>query len=165
MNALFLTFTYKICYIISLHRSPSQRHDDFDDFLPNFEQVLCPINARNPCFVLITSDLTEWPNDQTTTDSNKIDSITTSYGFSQVISDPSHILLNSSSCIDLIFTNHSNLIVENGIHPSLHWNCHHQIVFAKLNLKIERPQLYKHSIWNYKNVHEQLINRAIKSLN
>ena len=28
-------------YIISLHRSPSQAHDAFDDFLLNFEQILC----------------------------------------------------------------------------------------------------------------------------
>ena len=41
-------------------------------------------------------------NDTETTEIVKIDSVTT-YGFSQIISEQTHILLNPSSCIDLIF--------------------------------------------------------------
>ena len=33
---------------------------------------------------------------------------------------PTHILQHSSSCIDLIFVNQPNLVVDSGIHPSLH---------------------------------------------
>ena len=43
-----------------------------------------------------------WRNDTETTEIVKIDSVTT-YGFSQIISEQTHILLNPSSCIDLIF--------------------------------------------------------------
>ena len=35
----------------------------------------------------------------------------TSYGFRQLISEPAHILKNSSSCIDLIFTDQPRLIL------------------------------------------------------
>ena len=28
-----------------------------------------------------------------------------------------------------------NMVIESGIHSSLHSSCHHQIVFAKFNLK------------------------------
>ena len=40
-----------------------------------------------------------WRNDTATTEGTKIDSNTTPYGFIQIISDPTHILRNSSSCI------------------------------------------------------------------
>ena len=73
----------------------------------------------------------------------KTDSLTTSYGLSQVLSDSKYILANSSSCIDFIFTNQRNLVIESEVHPSMHPNYHHQIVFAKLNLKSEHPLLYE----------------------
>ena len=41
--------------------------------------------------------------------------------------EPTQILHNSSECIDLIFTSQPNLIIESGVHPSLHSNCHHQL--------------------------------------
>ena len=71
-----------------------------------------------------------------------------------------HILTNSS-CIVLIFKNQHNLVIESGVHPSLHPNCFHEIAFAKLNLKIDYPSLYECLIWDYKKANEQLINRAI----
>ena len=69
----------------SLYPSRSQTHDEFEDFLLNFEQVLCI--ARNPCFVLITAYFNDriakwWKNDTTSTEGTKIDSTITSYGFS-----------------------------------------------------------------------------------
>ena len=48
------------------------------------------------------------------------DSLATTHCFKQIIS--THILPQSSSCIDL--------------HPYLHRNCHHEITFCKLNLKV-----------------------------
>ena len=91
----------------------------------------------------------------------QVDSLTTSYSLSQIISDPTYILPNSSSCVDLIFTNQPNLVPENGVYPSLHPKCHHQIVFAKLNLNVEYPPLYERLIWDYKNADIPSINCAI----
>ena len=100
-------------YITLLYRSPSQTHDEFDNFLVSFEQVLCDIVARNPFFVLKIGDFNArtakwWRNDTATTEGTKIDSITTSYGFSQITSDPTHILPNSSSVLTL-FLHTTNL--------------------------------------------------------
>ena len=52
----------------------------------------------------------------------QIDSLATTHCFKQIISDTTHLLPQSSSCIDL--------------HPSLHRNCHHEITFCNLNLKV-----------------------------
>ena len=61
----------------------------------------------------------------------------------QVITEPTHILENSSSCIDLIFSNLPNLITDPGLHPTLHSKRHHQIIYSKLNLKIEYLNVIK----------------------
>ena len=132
----------------------------------NFEQLISGIITKNPLFVLITGDFNVrssnwWKNDLFTSGGTQVYSLTTSYGLSQIISDPTHILPNSSSCIDLIFTNQPNLVTESGGCLSLHPKCHHQIVFAKLNLKEEYPPLYERLIWDYKNVDISSINRAI----
>ena len=113
-------------------------------------------------FVLITGDCNVrstnwWKNDLSMSEGTQVDLLTTSYGLSQIISDPTHILSNSSSCIDLIFTNQPSLVTESGVHPK----CHHQIVFVKLNLKVEYPPLYERLIWDYKNAGIPSINRAI----
>ena len=42
---------------------------------------------------------------------------------------------------------------------------HHDIVFAKLNLKIEHPPIYQRFIWDNKNANEQLINLTIENFN
>ena len=153
-------------YVVSLYRSPSQTQDEFDNFLTSFEKLIGDIIAKNPSFVLITGDFNArstnwWKNDLSTSEGTQIDSLTTSYGLSQIISDPTHILPNSSSCIDLIFTNQPNLVTEGGVYPSLQPKCHNQTVFAKLNLNVEYPSLYEHLICDYKNANIPSINHAI----
>ena len=83
------------------------------------------------------------------------------FGLQQLINEPTHLTANSSSCIDLIFISHPNLVMESGVNSSLHPNCHHQIVFAKLNLKICYPSPYEHEIWHYEKGNADLICRSI----
>ena len=54
----------------------------------------------------------------------------------RITSLPTNILHYSSSCIDLIFTSQLNLSVEPRTLPSLHQNCHHQIIYTKCNLEV-----------------------------
>ena len=53
------------------------------------------------------------------------------------------------------------MIKDSGVHSSLHPNCHHQIIFCKLNLKIYYPPPYERLVWNYKKANTGLIYRAI----
>ena len=63
------------------------------------------------------------------------------------------------------------MIIVNGFQPiicqirSLHANCHHQIIYAKLSLKIEYPTLYEQSVWDYKNTNTQLLNPTTETFN
>ena len=64
-------------------------------------------------------------------------------------------------CIDLIFTSQPNLVMVYVVYSSLHRNCHHQIVFAKINLKIHYPPPGKREIWHYEKANADLIRRSI----
>ena len=75
--------------------------------------------------------------DRSTIEGNTVDFLTSQFGLSQIIKEPTHILLHSYenlySCVDVIFTIQPNIALESGVHHSLHQNCHHQITFAKFN--------------------------------
>ena len=102
-------------------------------------------------------------NYTTTPEGAQLHSITSSSGMKQLISEPTHILQQSSSCIDLIFTNEPNIFMDSGVDSSLHPKCHHQIIYSKLNLKIEYPPPYIPKIWNYNRAETDLMNCAIQN--
>ena len=79
-----------------------------------------------------------------------------------MIREPTHIMRDSYSCIDLLFTSHPNLIMESGVHPSLHPNCHHQIIYAKFNLKVYYPPKYEREIWHYQQANTDHIRKALE---
>ena len=141
-----LQIGYKICYFISLYRSPSQTSDNFDSFLDNIKLNLDAMTDNNPFLAVAIGDFnvrsSSWCiNNKSNHEGTKIDFLATEYDLKQVINEPTHLLENSSSCIDLIFTSQPNLVMDAGIHLSLHASCHHQIVFAKFYLKILSPTL------------------------
>lgn len=146
-----LCINNKKCILACIYRSPSQTTPEFHSFLTNFEQMLDFISNQNPFMVLIIGDLnarskTWWTDDTTTSEGSQIEALTSSYGLMQMISDPTHILQNLSSCIDLLFTNQPNLITNSGVHSSLHPTCHHQVIFANIDLKIQFPPPYQRQV-------------------
>ena len=50
--------------------------------------------------------------------------------------------------------------MESGVDSALHPNCHHQIVFAKINVKICYPSPYEREIWHYEKANADLICRS-----
>ena len=131
----------KPCNFIALYRSPSQSQDQFESFKENLEVNLESAVQNIPFLVVILGDFnaksSNWcKNDRTTSEGKVIENISSQFALHQVINEPTHILETSSSCIDLIFTSQPNLIIESGVHPFLHSNSHHQIIFTKFNLEI-----------------------------
>ena len=131
----------KLCNFIVLYRSPSQSQDTFESFIDNLELNIDAIAAKNPYLIGILGDfndkLSTWcRSDKSTYEGSRIDGLVSNYSLQQLINEPTHITGNSSSCIDLLFCSQPNLVMESGVHPSLHSNCHHQIIYAKFKLKI-----------------------------
>ena len=116
-------------------------------------------------FLLLIGDFnaksSNWSsNDTTTAEGAQLDYFTSLYGMKQVITEP--LLESSASCIDLIFTNQPNIVMDSGVHLSLHEKCHHQIIYSKLNLRIEYPPPYIRKIWDYNRSETDSIDRSIE---
>ena len=99
--------------------------------------------------------------DRSTIQGRKTDFLTSQFGLSQIIKELNYILENSSSCIDHIFTTQPNMVLESGIHHSLHQNCHHQIIFAKFNLKVYYPPPFERTIFHCSEANVDHIQQAI----
>ena len=52
--------------------------------------------------------------------------------------------------------------MESGIHSFLHKNFHHQLIYAKINLKLFYPPPYGREIWPYQPANVDLIQQAIQ---
>ena len=87
-----------------------------------------------------------YSNNVTSFEGSKIEFLAFQFAMSQVIKEPNHILDNLKSYIDLIFTSQPNMIMDSGIHPSLHSNCHHQIIYAKFDLKVVYLPPYERTV-------------------
>ena len=154
----------KICNLITLYRFPSQNQDDFQAFEDNLEMNLGTLEQRNPFLMVAIGDFNAKSKHWFSQDST-IENVTFQFGLSQIIKEATHILEFSSLCIDLIFTTQPNLVVEPGVHPSLHPNCHHQIVFAKFNLQMYYLPPDPREIWHFKQANTELIRRVITDFN
>ena len=167
VNALFIN---NKGYIGVAYRSPSQDALEFQNFLSNFETILCDTATNNALFTIVLGDCNArfsvwWTNGKTTTEGTKLESLTTVHGFHQLISQPSHLMPQSSSCVDLNFTDQPSSIVDSAVHPSLHSNCHHQITYCKLNLNIKYPPPYGRLVWDYSQANVESIKKSFESVN
>ena len=64
---------------------------------------------------------------------NHIHPLTRIFSLYQVTPEPANILSSqSSSCIDLFFTDKPHLVTDRGIHALLCPNCHYQMTYCKL---------------------------------
>ena len=123
----------KICNFVVLYRSPSQSQDDFETFVDNFKMTLELLAQKNPFLLTAIGDFnaksSNWYiKDKVSFEGNTTENVTSQLGLHQIINEPTHILPNSSSCMNLIFTSQPNMEIKSGIHSSLHSSCHHHIV-------------------------------------
>ena len=51
--------------------------------------------------------------------------------------------------------------MESGVHSSFHPNCHHEITYAKFNLKIQYPSPFEREIWYYDEINVDHIRKAV----
>ena len=99
---------------------------------------------------------------KTTAEGTHVEALTSLYYFHQLISEPTHLLPQSNSCIDLIFTDQPNLVVNYGIQASLNSKCHHQITHCKFNLNIKYPPPYERLVWDYRKANIESIQKSVK---
>ena len=120
-----VTIQNKNGYVAVMYRSPNQSSMEFGSFLSGFEDILSRVLFSKSQFTVVLGDfnarsLTWWSNGITNLNGTLTDSLTTTHGFKQLISDATHLLPASMSCIDLVFTDQPNYVIDCGTHPSLH---------------------------------------------
>ena len=165
-----IVFELKIGNKFCKTAKPNQSQEELETFTSNLELMLDKIFETNLFLVIVLGDFnakfSHWYQiDKTTTEGSKIARLTSQHGLKQIINRPTHILNNSSSCIDLLFTTQpNNLVMESGVHSSLQSNCYHQIIYARFNLKIyfTTPSPHEREIWHYKKANIDLIQQAIR---
>ena len=113
----------KKCRFIHIYRTPSQSQDKFHDFMTNLEVNLDDLFDINPLLIAVIGNFNaksnKWSEGEgSIIEGSKIDFITSQFGLSQIIKEPTHILDNLFSCIDLIFTTQPNMVLESGVHHS-----------------------------------------------
>ena len=54
-----------------------------------------------------------------------------------------------------------SMVIDSGVHASLHPHCHHQIIFAKFDLKVFFPSPYERSMWHFSQANSDRIKRAV----
>ena len=147
-----LTSTGKKYFFVVAYRSPSQDQQEFEDFMNNFELMISNMSAEEPYTIIITGDFNcrspqWWEGDNENDEGKQLEPLMSDLGLHQLRSGPTHIIGQSKSCIDVIITDQPNLFIESGIHPSLHEQCHHQIIHGKLSVRNLAPPLYTRKLW------------------
>ena len=95
---------------------------------------------------------------------SQIDQLASSLGLHQFISEPTNFEPGKNpSCIDLIFCDRPNFVMEIGVRPSLDTFCKHQVIFGKLNLHIPPPPAFFRKIWHYNKANETGIKHAMSN--
>ena len=150
-----------LCY-----RSPSQTSVEFNDFSNKWEETIVNINNLSPTGSIFLGDFNVknsdwWAGDTTDANGSEIKNIASQHGLQQLIDKPTHILPDSSSCIDLNFSSANHLSLESGVLPSLLPRCHHQITYCKIDFKIPFPPSYQRKIWDFSRADLVLIKRSM----
>ena len=156
----------QVCRFIHLYRSPSQTQEEFQTFISNLKLSLDALLCGSPFLTVMIGDFNakskDWCSiDITSFEGSELDFLTSQFGLLQIMKEPTHILDNSRSCIDLIFTSQPNMVIDSGVHASLHSNCHHQIIYAKFDLNIFYPPPCERTVWHFKHANSDHIKRAI----
>ena len=96
------------------------------------------IKNENPFASYFTGDFNGhselwWPGGDTNPEGREIEEMASLVGLKQLINKPTNMEPHkNASCIDLIFTDQPNLVMNSGVRPSLDNQCHHQIIFCNL---------------------------------
>ena len=53
------------------------------------------------------------------------------------------------------------MVMDSGVHASLHPHCHHQIILAKFDLKVFFRPPYDRSMWHFSQANSDHIKRAV----
>ena len=137
-----------------MYRNPINKSDstEFLTFLEHFESLYVNIKKENPYLILFSgvfngSCQNWWPEGDSNSEGVAIYYLTSKFGLSQLVSEPTNFQDNSApSSIDLIFCDQPNIVTHSGTHTSLDHLCKHQLTYFKIN---HPTPPYVRKTWDY----------------
>ena len=137
-------------FFVVIFRTTSKEESEFETSMTNFVLLLSDLQSEQPFTIVITGDFNFrsnqwWVNDIENDNEKVFEPFASEIGLHQLISDPTHLMGSSSSFIELILTDQTNLFIKTGAHHTLHEQCHHQIIYGKLSVSNIAPPSYSPS--------------------
>ena len=163
----------KKCFFTCVYRNPSKENNSIekiDEFSTELGNTLNKIKGKNPYINLVIGDLnaknSAWYGEITDYPGLLLADTTSLHGLTQIIDQPTNFEPNKTpSCIDLIFSSQPNLLIDYGTLASLLTQCHHSIIYAKIDLAPKLPKPTKRKMWDYSNADECNIRKVLSSVN
>ena len=90
---------------------------------------------------------------------SKLLRILTKYNIQNMINEPTRITQKSQTCIDLLLTNHSSIIINTEVLPP--FCSDHCSITAEVNFKTYKAQAYIQTIWKYNNANKIALNEKL----
>ena len=142
-------------YLIGhFYRPPNATVDFWDKFDSTIEKA-----SEENLDLIILGDLN---HDILKTKSNSpLLRILSKYNLQNMINEPTRVTNATSTCIDLLFTNHESIISDLKVLPP--FNSDHSTITAEITYKTYKAQAYKKTIWKYDEADKNLIEEKFES--
>ena len=85
--------------------------------------------------------------------------ILSKYNLQNIINEPTRVTNTTSTCIDLLLTNHKSIINNSQVLPP--FNSDHSTITAEITYKTYKAQAYKKTIWKYEEADKNLIKNKL----
>ena len=159
----------KKVFFTVIYRSPNDKagSPEFERFLKDLENLYTKIKYENPYVMFFTGDFNAhsqnwWPDGNTNNEGIAIDNLSSALDLNQIICEPTNFEEKKNpSCIDLIFCDQPNIIVDSGVRSSLDPFCKHQITYCNINFNMPSAPSYMRKVWHYKRANTLLIRRTL----
>ena len=150
------------------YRSPSQSHDELENFCSELNLLLTNINNNQPTCSILIGDFNAKCSKWCSSDENNIagleaDNIATMVGYCQLINKPTHFINGTTSCTDPIFSSNISFTRNFGTEQSIYEKCHLNITYGTLDFNVPLPPPYYRQIWDYENRDTESIQKAISN--
>ena len=115
---------------------------EFERFLKDLENLYTKIKYENPYVMFFTGDFNAhsqnwWPDCNTNNEGIAIDNLLSALNLNQIMCEPTNFEEKKNPlCIDLIFCDQPNIIVDSGVRSSLDLFCKHQITYCNINFNM-----------------------------
>ena len=166
---IWVDVTYKnvIFSINALYRPPSETVNSHMQFIETCNELLSKLQSHKATYKIVTSDLnfgncyckypilSPKPLDATAPD------IFANYGFTQIIDIPTRITKETTSLIDLFFTDNVEDVVCHGTLPRI---ADHDGVLASFELNLQKPKGKTKLLYDYQNADVTNLIDYIKTL-